>query len=266
MRFLQKLLGIGEIAYCNKPQLFDVDEEILNGQNLYYPSSGVDINDLLYVNSKRISVIKDLEPKVFIHCDYIIDEISEIENRLSYNFCIKDSIKINYLLKRHNYDFLIVYKLQNLQTKEVKWLILISGCFNEEILEIFLECKIQIPIIYSICDGITSGMGAINDNSISTLLYPFFKNLLKIKIIITDQLVDTSWSYNIDILKKGIVAIKKIRNSLVDPKIIDSDIQDSEFFKTLKNIYEDFALLYLNRESLNCFSNGFLNLYLLKRQ
>ena len=109
-------------------------------------------------------------------------------------------------------------------------------------------------------------MGAINDNSISTLLYPFFKNILKIKIIITDQLVDTSWSYNIDILKKGIVAIKKIRNSLVDPKIIDSDIQDSEFFKTLKNIYEDFALIYLNRESLNCFSNGFLNLYLLKRQ
>lgn len=265
MRFLQKLLGIGEIAYCNTPQLFDVDEEILHGQNLYYPSSGRDINDLLYVNSKRISAIKGLEPKVFIHSDYLIDEISEIENRLSYNFCIKDSIRINYLLKRNNYDYLIVYKLQNIQTKEVKWLILISGCFNEEILEIFLECKIQIPIIFSICDGITSGMGAINDNSISTLLYPFFKNVLNIKVIITDQLIENTLPCNTDILIKGLILIKNLRNSIGNFKIINPDFQDSEFVKIISNIYNDFVLVYLNRQSLNCFSNEALNLYLFKR-
>ena len=265
MRFLQKISGIGEIEYYNSPQLFGVDEEILDGQNLYYPSSGRDINDLLYLNPKRISAIQNLEPKVFIHSDYIIDNISEIENRLCYNFCIKDSIKINYFFKRNNYDYLLIYKLQNLHTQEVKWLILVSGCFNEEILKIFIQCKIQIPIIYSVCDGITSGMGCINSNSISTLLYPFFKNVLNIKVIVTDQLVDNTLPYYIDILEKGLIIIKNLRNLIGDLKINEPDFHDSELIKIINNIYNDFTLIYLNRESLNCFSNGSLNLYLFKR-
>lgn len=52
--------------------------ELYNKNNfksaVFYPSSGFDINDLFYVNSKRIEEIRDYDTNVYIHSDFLFAE------------------------------------------------------------------------------------------------------------------------------------------------------------------------------------------------
>jgi hypothetical protein len=73
MSFIKTITGISEFGYENNPILSELDEVIIEGKNLFYPSCGNDINDLLYVNSKRMPKVELYIPKVFIHVDFVVD-------------------------------------------------------------------------------------------------------------------------------------------------------------------------------------------------
>jgi len=80
-----------------------------------------------------------------------------------------------------------VFELKKKSEMDNFFFIHFGGYFNEEILKILIKNKISIPVIYAFCDGIDFGMGACNLESVPTIFYPFFKEYLNLKYIITDQ-------------------------------------------------------------------------------
>ena len=156
---------------------------LAENKNLFYPSSGIDINDLLYINPNRIKLACPF-PKVFIHCDKLAthDYGVNFDSQLSFTFEILGVFKKSDLVDKS----CNIYKLKNRNSQDIKWLIFFRGFRNEEILKILVMKKVDINVLYSICDGITSGMAGV-DLSVPTILYPIFKNELKLKNIITEQ-------------------------------------------------------------------------------
>jgi hypothetical protein len=152
--------------------------------NLFYPSSGIDINDLLYINPNRIKLACPF-PQVYIHCDKLAthDYGVNFDSQLSFAFEILGVFKKTDLVEKS----CNIYKLKNRSTDELKWLIFFRGYRNEEILEILVRKKVKIEVLYSVCDGVTNGMGIGHSLTIPTILYPIFKDELQLKNIITEQ-------------------------------------------------------------------------------
>jgi 2-polyprenyl-3-methyl-5-hydroxy-6-metoxy-1,4-benzoquinol methylase len=163
-------------------------KEVIEKQSiLFYPSSGSDIDDLFYANSKRIEEIGELSPNVFIHSDFYARDIKEFntnylfDEKLGRHISFPIVSKLKYFNEERSIN---IYKLKQAGINEVKWLFLFRGYFNEEILHFLFLNEIKVPLVYSVCDGITSGMGGVG--GIPTILYPLFASELGLKFIITE--------------------------------------------------------------------------------
>jgi len=154
----------------------------------YYPSSGADINDLFYANNKKIELLGELNPSVFVHSDYFFTDLNSLNTfdkyLRSYQIDVKGSVKI---YDKSKLKSIHIYKLKTPISDEFKWLVLFLGYYNEEVLIDLINGKIKVSLIYSVCDGITAGMGGCNTLSIPTIMYPFLAVDLGIKYIITEQ-------------------------------------------------------------------------------
>ena len=154
----------------------------------YYPSSGADINDLFYANNKKIELLGELNPSVFIHSDFNHTDLNSLDNfdvnlrlhRINIVGCVK-------VYDKSKLKSIYIYKLKTPISDEFKWLVLFWGYYNEEVLIDLIKSKINIPLIYAVCDGITLGSGASYTPSIPTIMYPFLAVDLGIKYIITEQ-------------------------------------------------------------------------------
>ena len=168
--------------------LNELSDEMANMAISYYPSSGADINDLFYANNKKIEQLGELNPSVFIHSDYIHTDLNSPDNfdkdlrlhRINIVGCVK-------VYDKSKLKSIYIYKLKTPISDEFKWLVLFWGYYNEEVLIDLINSKINVPLIYTVCDGITSGMGAGYTPSIPTIMYPLLAVDLGIKYIITEQ-------------------------------------------------------------------------------
>jgi hypothetical protein len=265
MSFIKTITGISEFGYDNNPILSELDEVILEGKNLFYPSCGNDINDLLYVNSKRLPQVELYIPKVFIHVDFVVDGIGRLEQDLRFNFTFERHCQIQICNSRSQCDKFSIYKLKNNVTKKTSWLVLISGCYNENVLRALVKHKVKIPLLYAICDGITFGMGGVNEYAIPTLLYPIFKKVLDFRVIITDQILDAENMIHLNAFKKGLGEINRIKRNLFDQAWINDVMVDIDFINQLKEIYLDYSFEELNKSKLDCYSRSGGPVYLLQR-
>ena len=168
--------------------LNELSDEMANMAISYYPSSGADINDLFYANNKKIEQLGELNPSVFIHSDYLHTDLKSPPNfdenlrlhRINIVGCVK-------VYDKSKLKSIYIYKLKTPISDEFKWLVLFWGYYNEEVLIDLINSKINVPLIYTVCDGITSGMGAGYTPSIPTIMYPLLAVDLGIKYIITEQ-------------------------------------------------------------------------------
>ena len=168
--------------------LNELSDEMANMAISYYPSSGADINDLFYANNKKVERLGELNPSIFIHSDFIHTDLNSPDNfdkdlRL-HRINILGSLKV---FDKSKLKSIYIYKLKTPISDEFKWLVLFWGYYNEEVLIDLINSKINVPLIYTVCDGITSGTGAGYTPSIPTIMYPFLAVDLGIKYIITEQ-------------------------------------------------------------------------------
>lgn len=216
---------LGNWQRQNAPNNKDVDiREIVDLLNsfmtksiVYYPSSGLDINDIHYVNEKKIPAIKVGIPNVFIHSDALDYHTNAYYYQLNNpvytwleGFEWRDNGNKRIYVKR--------YRRNGLDSDF--WYIYFKCFCNEIILKSFLKCRMKVDLIFCPVDGITSGMGAggICEN-VPTLFYPLLAKDLRIKYIITDQSSDRlsgfaaeyfpQWISNINKLHKNFNAITK---------------------------------------------------------
>lgn len=150
---------------------------------LFYPSSGNDLCDIIYINYK-IDEFRYLKPKVFIHVDYFRFNIrSNLRDEIDY-------LGIEIISYQFIYDSnkeICVFELKKKSEMDNFFLVYFGGYYNEEVLKALIQHEISIPIIYALVDGMTHGMGYCNPKSVPTIFYPFLKEYLNLKFIINDQ-------------------------------------------------------------------------------
>lgn len=150
---------------------------------LFYPSSGSDLSDLKYINDK-FNELKYLKPKVFIHVDYFCNNIrNDLYETINY-FGIE--IRDYQFIYDSNKE-ICVFELKKKSEMDSFYLVYFGGYFNEDVLKALIQNQISIPIIYAMIDGMTSGMGYCNPKSVPTIFYPFLKEYLNLKFIVTEQ-------------------------------------------------------------------------------
>ena len=187
--FDKKQLSNTEISFIE--EFFKVLGE---GNNVYYPSCGYDFSDLYYIYSANLPEI-GFEPKVFIHSDIsYLDKNTVIYGMRQSD--VKFDITFEVKIKLPKNSEILFFKFKNTRNLDEKFLVIFSGFLNEDILKLLSNSSCKIPLVYSFCDGITSGMG-YEENSVSTIFYPAFSKKLGIKNIISEQ------SGKIDLNKKG---------------------------------------------------------------
>jgi hypothetical protein len=160
---------------------------------VFYPSSGDDISDILYVHNARLHELGELNPGIFIHCDYLfnVDYYPiKFERNLGYpDFSIVDSCK--FISTNHHNNAteqsINLYQIKQINSDNELWLLFFRGYYNEYVLQNLFQHNIKTPIVYTVCDGITIGMGSCNEQQIPTLLYPLLSEKLGIQYIITEQ-------------------------------------------------------------------------------
>lgn len=168
--------------------LNELSDEMANMAISYYPSSGADINDLFYANNKKIEQLGELNPSVFIHSDYLYNDHNSIykfdQYLRSLQIDVKGSVKV---YDKSKYKSIYIYKLKTPISDEFKWLVFFQGYYNESVISDLINSKINVPLIYTVCDGMTSGMGGCNSQAIPSIMYPLLALDLGIKYIITEQ-------------------------------------------------------------------------------
>ena len=89
-----------------------------------------------------------------------------------------------------------VIKFRGTSDERICYLWYLEEMTNEKFLsEFILPFMLQIPVIYSVCDGILHGMGRV-ENSVPTALYPLVAKQLGIKYTITEQSYDFVYKYD----------------------------------------------------------------------
>jgi hypothetical protein len=166
--------------------LSELDNEIEKMAISYYPSSGTDTNDLFYANNKKLEELGELDPSIFIHSDYYSNDRYQ---DIPFNQMLReDNIRILEQFKVSDENKSIrIYKLKIPVSDDFKWLIFFQGYYNEAVLAELIGSKIKVPLVYSICDGMTLGNGFCNTLQIPTIIYPFIALDLGLKFIITEQ-------------------------------------------------------------------------------
>ena len=226
--------------------LNELSDEMANMAISYYPSSGADINDLFYANNKKVERLGELNPSIFIHSDFIHTDLNSPDNfdkdlRL-HRINILGSVKV---FDKSKLKSIYIYKLKTPISDEFKWLVLFWGYYNEEVLIDLINSKINVPIIYTVCDGITSGTGAGYTPSIPTIMYPFLAVDLGIKYIITEQNSENlktfieqshnefrTWLNNISLVSKNplIHNLLELSNKELEKKLTNRLLQIEEHF------------------------------------
>jgi hypothetical protein len=172
--------------------LREFNRYLFEGTILFYPSSGLDINDLLYIKEGRIDAENFVSPNIFIHVDYMCKADFNIpfEFRIRYpNFIIQSYYKFFYSEMQNNDENRIeLYKLEVPNSNSIKWLIFFRGFYNEDILKEIIQKKLNIHFVYAVCDGITHDSSDVDRRkSIPTIFYPLFANSIGLRFIITEQ-------------------------------------------------------------------------------
>jgi hypothetical protein len=164
--------------------LIQFENQLKKGDIVFYPSSGSDINDVIYLNSNLVQ-LSHLKSNVYFHCDYLNTNISMIENSLTQK---SYQIKAKFLYKNEDtFRFIKIYKLKYEQSKKLIWFVYFSGYYNEEIIDFSISSNLKTKIVYSYCDGITSDRMNCNPYPIPTIFFPFMVEELGIESIITEQ-------------------------------------------------------------------------------
>ena len=194
MQFTTDLLFFSSLLKEFKYKLTDKDLSLLSELNneiekmaiSYYPSSGIDTNDLFYANNKKLEELGELDPSIFIHSDYLPYDKHE---DIPFNQMLReDNIRILEQFKVYDENKSIsIYKLKIPVSDDFKWLIFFQGYYNEAVLAELIGSKIKVPLVYSICDGITRGNSFFQAASIPTIIYPLLALDLGLKFIITEQ-------------------------------------------------------------------------------
>ena len=234
--------------------LSELDNEIEKMAISYYPSSGIDTNDLFYANNKKLEELGELDPSIFIHSDYLpYDKYEDIP----FNQMLReDNIRILEQFKVSDENKSIsIYKLKIPVSDDFKWLIFFQGYYNEAVLAELIGSKIKVPLVYSICDGITRGNSFHPEAvSIPTIIYPLLALDLGLKFIITEQSfrsIKSMFFHNTRFKKELRVFLNNIllvsKNSSVSDLLKLSDTElEIEVLKKLSSIDE----LILNKNGV----------------
>ena len=269
--FFRNLLPTNFNTEGDKSVLKEINFEIENQSVLFYPSSGIDFNDLFYVNSKRIEEINEFSPNIFIHTDYMCYRdfgLTIFDRLIDYpNFNILSKLKYYNDEKSIN-----LYKLKRPNSQEIKWLVFFRGYYNEEIIKELVVNKIKTPVVYAICDGITNGMGNCYEKSIPTILYPFLASDLGINFIITEQ----SWDFvrgrfedevfleGEDIFRLWLKNIFVITNDDFIKQLLD--LSNEDLRKSIRQRLSAIIERRLNEEGkLRCYDDRFAEVITLKK-
>lgn len=227
-----------------------IGKEITDGGAMYIPSSGMlSIEHLFYLNDKVIPEIQIFTPKVYIHSDaddyYKQYNYNEFRNEINKSFhfrIINESIYFN------EHQTVVMLMLQRPNSKEYTWLIYFWGYENEKIVKAMINKNIATPIIYSNCDGITSGMGYV-PHSIPTILYPLLNKDLGIKYIVTEQSWETikrsqNSPYQFEkesfynLLINGLKSLKSVSKHNIDLISKLLELKNGELLSTLEKILQ----------------------------
>jgi hypothetical protein len=149
---------------------------------LFYPSSGLDIDDIEKLTHKNLLPYTSSIPNVFIHVDadcYCI-------HKSHYNYVGSFQVITDSIIDIEDDEKRIeIYQLFSEVENRNIWLIQFGGYRNEELLKFFLQNRVPITFLYSFIDGSTTGMGGV-EYSLSTTYYAFFYDLLSVKYVVTE--------------------------------------------------------------------------------
>ena len=261
MQFTTDLLFFSSLLKEFKYKLTDKDLSLLSELNneiekmaiSYYPSSGIDTNDLFYANNKKLEELGELDPSIFIHSDYYSHDRYQT---ITFNQILEeDNIRIVEQFKVSDENKSIrIYKLKIPVSDDFKWLIFFQGYYNEAVLTELIRSKIKVPLVYSIVDGMTRGMGSCNTLQIPTIIYPLLALDLGLKFIITEQsfkvikFLSEHKDLSLTVLRAGLNSILLVsKNSLVSDLLKLSDTElEIEVLKKLSSIDE----LILNKNGV----------------
>jgi hypothetical protein len=182
--FFQPLLDENYQKVGDPFRLLEFEYYLKKGEIVFYPSSGSDINNLIYLNSNYINNLSDLKSNIFFHCDCLNSDISMIENSLTQNLF---EIKTRFLYENEDTFRLInIYKLRHEQSTKLIWFVFFSGYYNEEIIDFCINSELKTKVVYSYCDGITMDKVKCNPYPIPTIFFSFIAEKLGIEKIITE--------------------------------------------------------------------------------
>ena len=157
---------------------------LVNNDILFYPSSFDDISDLLKFNNEILPELEANTPSVYIHSElgensmcYVRDRLEKSKEFKIIETALSDSIE----------KAVSLFELKIISSGKTIWLLQFTGTPNEELLKLFINKGISIKYIFSVCDGITHGMGGDDElENISTIYYPYFYKILNTKYHITE--------------------------------------------------------------------------------
>lgn len=173
----------------------------------YYPSAGACIDDIVFFDcgilkgkglEKTISInIETFKPSLYIHTDALRYDCDMGLILKSKGYKILESFKLEYQTENKTEEKTSsVIKFRGTSDERICYLWYLEEMTNEKFLsEFILPFMLQIPVIYSVCDGILHGMGRV-ENSVPTALYPLVAKQLGIKYIITEQSYDFVYKYD----------------------------------------------------------------------
>jgi hypothetical protein len=225
------------------------NQEFKTKNKLFYPSAGNDTTDLVYVNDTNLSELQDISPSIFIHSDFrtTVDQMYGSDKTLIYpNFSIQEYFH----LWGDAQKSITIMRLLDNNNNNLIWLIYFSGYYNEEILKFLISEKIQVNIVYSVCDGITYGMGGCNREAVPTILYPLIAKHIQLKYIITEQ----SYDKYVKMYFEFVNTPKRFRRWLTYINLIVSDeelqalqqLDNYNFITNLQKILEDIKETRIN--------------------
>ena len=255
----------------NISTLREFNKDLFDSTIVFYPSSGADINDLLYIKKGRIDVKNFIEPNVFIHSDFMCSADYKIPFEFSIrhpNFKIKSFYKFFYSeMQNKDEPKIELYKLEVPNSDKIKWLIFFRGFYNEDILKEIIQKKLNLSFVYAVCDGITHGSSNVDrNNSIPTIFYPLFGDLIGLKFIVTEQkFLDIKHYINTTDTLILRMNLKNILKLSVNEKIVEMLNLDDEKLKVsiidfLGNIKEK----KINDQHLKVFDSTFSEELVLK--
>lgn len=237
---------------------------LFEGTILFYPSSGDDINDLLYIKKGRIDVKNFIEPNVFIHSDFICKadyDYHFMSKVRAPNFIIKSYVKLFFSeIQNINENRIELYKLEVPNSDKIKWLIFFRGFYNEDILKEIIQKKLNISFVYAVCDGITHGRDMSNiDKSIPTIFYPLCADSIGLKYIVTEQnLLQTKDYINTTDTLTLRMDLKNILKLYVNEKIVEMlNLDDEKLKDSLIDFLGNIKEKKINGKHLKVFDSRF---------